>query len=217
MRGASLLVHPFVLRGLSVWKEEVCPNLDISYSWMATHWAVDLWPYCSRCCCCRNISWTYHIYSWQLKLISFYQPIQSDDFSLLDWWTRCVTAGWNSFRWMNATPSWEHLHVFHEGRQSHSFGQVLMVWWQRAHTNNVQTICVTPAEQAVAGFFFSSWASRSDHGMQFGEGPRQQAVCVGLFVLSGIKAFINWYICYNVCFWHKKIIAVNLNNTWNHG
>lgn len=52
VRGASSPVQPFVLWGLSGWKEEVCLNLAISYSWMvgATHWAVDLycpwWHYC---------------------------------------------------------------------------------------------------------------------------------------------------------------------------
>lgn len=63
----------------------------------------------------------------------------------------------------------------------------------------MKTIWVTPAELAVA-VFFSSWASWSDHGMQFGEGRRQQAGCVGLFVLSatGIKASVNWLVCYNI-------------------
>lgn len=62
VRGASLLVHPFVLWGLTVWKGEVCSNLAISYSWMAyaTHWAVDLEPHCPLCRCCWNISRMYH-------------------------------------------------------------------------------------------------------------------------------------------------------------
>lgn len=48
--------------------------------------------------------------------------------------------------------SYGYFHEFDKVKQLHSSGQVLIVCWQRAHANNVQTIWVTPAELAVAVF-----------------------------------------------------------------
>lgn len=72
--------------------------------------------------------------------------------------------------------------------QSHSSGQVLMVWWQTAHTNNVQTNLCHSSWPSSCWFLSSSWASWSDRGIQFGDVPgSRQAVWPDVLSWSALK------------------------------
>jgi len=73
----------------------------------------------------------------------------------------------------------------------------------------VQTICVTPAELAVAASFPFSFilASWSVYGMQVGDGP-PAADCGGLLVpAASVEPTVNTLVCCNVCLHNKSYVG----------